>query len=418
MKTIGIIAEFNPFHNGHKYLIDRAKKITGADNVIIICSGNFVQRGTPAIWDKSVRAKIALLNGADAVFELPFFYSTASAETFARASVKFLTDLNCVDYLCFGCETDDINFLPAIASILLEEPDEFKKYLADYLKTGISFPKARIKALSKYCLLNNKLDKNQLEHLLSMPNNILAIEYLKALKYFKSSIKPVALKRIGAGYNSTNTELEFASATGIRKHLDEDDFMKISKYIPENCINIVPKNDRITLDDFDTILGSELVSNDDFSDVYGINEDLSNRINNYKSQFIDTESFIGKLQSKNYTYSAITRALLHITLDLKAKDVEEFISNEYFTFARLLGFNKKSGVLSLIKEKSSLDIISKFSTYYSTADEISKKMLDVSLKADDLYRMVYMNKYKKQLPTEFERQIVICQPNKRTTPLI
>ena len=163
MKTLGIIAEFNPFHNGHKYLIDKARKVTGADNIVIICSGNYVQRGTPAIWDKGVRTKMALLNGADAVFELPYFYSTASAETFAHASVKFLNDLNCIDYLCFGCETEDINILPVVASILLEEPEEYKTYLAKYLKTGISFPKARINALNKYCRLNGHFDKQQLE---------------------------------------------------------------------------------------------------------------------------------------------------------------------------------------------------------------------------------------------------------------
>lgn len=407
MKTVGIIAEFNPFHNGHKYLIDRAKELTNADNVVIICSGNYVQRGTPAIWDKSIRAKSALINGADVVFELPFFYSTASAETFARASVKFLNDLNCVDYLCFGCEANDINILPEVASILLEEPEDYKTYLTDFLKTGISFPKARINALIKYCLSNNRLNKKQLEHLMSMPNNILAIEYFKALNFFDSSIEPVPIKRIGADYNSTDTTLEFASATGIRKHLIQNEFDKISGYIPENCIDIVPQNEKLSLNDFDTVLGTKLISMNDFSDIYGISEDLSNRINNCKFKFMDTESFIEQLQSKNYTYSAISRALLHITLDLKANDVEEFIHSEYFGFARLLGFNKSSSALSLINKKSHLDIISKFATYYNDAKDISKKMLDLSIKADNLYRMIYMNKYKKQLPTEFERQIII-----------
>lgn len=408
MKTIGIIAEFNPFHNGHKYLIAKAKKATKADNVVIICSGNYVQRGMPSIWDKSIRTKMALLNGADAVFELPFYFSTASAETFARAAVKFLIDLNCIDYICFGCEGDDIKLLPTVAGILLEEPDEYKKYLAKYLKTGISFPKARINALSKYCLINNRFDEHQLEHLMSMPNNILAIEYLKALKFFKSSIKPIAIKRIGAEYNSTNIDLEFASATGIRKHLNQNNFDKISKYLPENCINTVPSNKKITLSDFDAVLGTKLVSKDDFSDIYGINEELSNRINNHKAEFIDTESFIEKLQSKNYAYSAISRALLHITLDLKAKDTEDFVEAGYFTFARLLGFKKKSTVLSLIKQTSHIDIISKLSTYHNDAYDISRKMLDISITADNLYRMIYMNKYKEQIPTEFERQIVIC----------
>lgn len=407
MKTIGIIAEFNPFHNGHKYLIDKAKRITGADNVVIICSGNYVQRGMPAIWDKSIRAKMALLNGADAVFELPLYYSTASAETFARASVKFLDDLNCIDHLCFGCEADDFEILPTVANILSDEPADYKNYLNDFLRTGISYPKARIEALNKYCINNNSLTAEQLEQLMSMPNNILAIEYLKALRYFNSSIQPIPIKRIGAGYHSEETNLTFASATGIRNKLVQKDFPELSNLIPENCINELPIDNTITLNDYNAILGAKLLSFNDFSDIYGVNEELSNRINNLKYEFVDIETFIAKLQSKNYTYSAISRALLHIVLDLKTKDVEEFIDNDYFAFARLIGFNKNSNILSIIKENSSLDIISKLSTYYNNADVLSRKMLDISIKADVLYRMIYMNKYKEYIPTEFERQIVI-----------
>lgn len=407
MKTIGIIAEFNPFHNGHKYLIDEAKKITGADNVIIICSGNYVQRGMPAIWDKSIRTKMALSNGADAVFELPVYYSTASAETFARASVKFLDDLNCIDYLCFGCEVDNYDIIPAVANILYDEPAEYKNYLSENLKTGISYPKARANALSKYCTENGSLIGDQIEQLMSMPNNILAIEYLKAINLFNSSIKPVPIKRIGAEYHSKETNLKFASATGIRNKLVQQDFNEISDLIPDNCVDALPLNKIITLKDFDTILGAKLLSTNDFSDIYGVNEELSNRIKNIKSGFIDFESFIEKLQSKNYTYSAISRALLHIVLDLKTTDVEEFIDNNYFSFARLIGFNKNSDILSIIKENSSLNIISKLSTYYNNADVLSRKMLDISIKADELYRMIYMNKYNEYIPTEFERQIAI-----------
>ena len=408
MTTVGIVAEFNPFHNGHKYLIEQARKHTGADNVIVICSGNYVQRGTPAIFDKFKRTEMAIKNGVDALFELPVIYSTASAELFARASVKFLDALNCVDYLCFGCEEDNLNALTAISSILSNEPDEYKIYLNNCLRLGISFPKARENALSQYCKVNNLLDEVQITSLLSEPNNILAIEYMKAIKFFHSPIKPVAIKRIGAGYHSTNTDLMFASATGIRKHLSQNDFNKISEYLPENCMDIIPYDKPITFSDFDTILGAKLLSGNDFSDIYGINEDLSNRINNYKFEFIDMGSFMEKLQSKNYTYSAISRALFHIMLDIKTADVEDFIAKGYFTYARLLGFNRNSKILSLIKENSNLDIISKFADYYNCAEGISKNMLDISLKADNLYRMIYMNKYKEHIPTEFERQIVIC----------
>lgn len=440
MKTVGIIAEFNPFHNGHKYLIEQAKQTTGADNVIIICSGNYVQRGLPAIWDKSIRTKMALLNGADAVFELPFYYSTASAETFARAAVKFLNDLNCVDYLCFGCETKKIELLQVIADILLDEPLDFKNLLAKALKTGISYPKARTIAITEY--LNNKnividkiptakipstnnileseinstlsgsalnSDKNLIlpDNILSMPNNILAIEYLKALKLFNSNIKPVPIVRIGAGYHSCDTNLEFASATGIRNKLAARDTDDLGFLIPDNTLDFLSLGKYIVAKDFNSLLGTKLIEQNSFSHIYGINDELSNRINNYKYDFTDFDNFIKKIQSKNYTYSAISRALLHIMLDLKEDDVAEFIHKDYFKFGRLLGFKKSSDILSIIKKNSKIDIISKFSTYYNSSDATSKKMLDISINADHIYRMIYMTKYKIFFPTEQERQIVI-----------
>lgn len=429
MKTVGIIAEFNPFHNGHKYLIEHAKKETGADNVVIICSGNYVQRGLPAVWDKSIRTKMALLNGADAVFELPFFYSTSSAETFARASVKFLNDLNCVDFLCFGCETKNFYSLQVIADILLDEPLAYKNLLAHALKTGISFPKARNTALSQYLNDNFSIfDKNStsdiyginnpeknttlcnncfdLNYILSMPNNILAIEYLKALKLFNSKIKPVPIMRIGAGYHSTDTKLCFASATGIRTKLKDRDTDTISSLLPCNTLDFLSLKKFIVAEDFNSILGAKLIALNDFSHIYGINVELSNRINNYKYKFTDFDTFIQKLQSKNYTYSAISRALLHIVLDLNENDVCQFINNGYFKFGRLLGINKSSKILSLIKKNSTIDIINKFSTYYNNSDAISKKMLDTTINADHIYRMIYMTKYKEFIPSEPERQIV------------
>lgn len=407
MSTIGIIAEFNPFHNGHKYLIDEARKITGADNVVIICSGNYVQRGTPAIINKSDRTFMALSNGADAVFELPVFYSTASAETFARSSVRFLDKLNCIDYLCFGCEYDDLNLLSQISNILLNEPSEYKRLLSEALKNGISFPKARMNALISYYSTNENIDKNQISDILSLPNNILAIEYLKALKLFHSKIQPIPIKRQGAGYHSSDLDCKYASATGIREQLQDTKINSIKKSVPKNCYPIISKNNTITINDYDTLLGYKLISHNDFSHIYGINPELSNRINNHKYDYTNIADFTTLLQSKNYTYSAISRALIHIALDITEEDVTNFISNDYFSYARLLGFNKKSDILSIIKEKSSLSIISKYSTFYNQSHGLTKKMLDISINSDHIYRMLYMNKYHEYMPTEFENKIFI-----------
>lgn len=409
MTTVGIIAEFNPFHNGHKYLIDKAKKITNADNVIVICSGNYVQRGTPAIVDKSIRAEMAIQNGVDAFFELPVFYSTASAELFARASITFFIKLGCVDYLCFGCESDHPENVSTIASLLCKEPDEYKKYLNDFLKSGLSFPKARIRALTKYCKNNNILSEKDIDLLLSNPNNILAIEYIKALKLFDSDIKPIPIKRIGAGYSSLDIHQEFPSATGIRNELIHNAGSNFDGLIPDNCLKLLTNADSVIPDDFSSILGYKLIHENSFDNYYGVNENLSNRINNLKFDYCGIADFTAKLQSKNYTYSGISRALLHIILDIKKSDVEEFIEAGYFTFARLLGFRQNSQILSLIKEKSSINIISKFSSFYGKSHGVTRKMLDINMKADELYRMIMMNKYSHIIPTEFERKIIIIK---------
>lgn len=403
MKTIGIIAEFNPFHNGHKYLIEKAKRITKADNVVVVCSGNFVQRGEPAFFDKSIRAEAALMNGADVVLELPVMYSTASAETFAFAAVRLLDKLNCIDYLCFGCETDNIKSLPVIANILFSEPLDYKNMLSVYLKNGFSYPKARAKALTDYCNENNISDESDVAQILNQANNILAIEYLKALKKFHSSMKPLAIKRIGPSYNSEKTESTFASATGMRKAMKNN--AAVTKFIPENCADLYRECNYMEWNDFSTIMGYKLIQDNDFSHYADISNDLANRIHNLQSDYTDVQSFIEELHAKNYTHAGISRSLTHILLNITQNDMNTLIADDYLNYARILGFRKNNKILSIIKEKSSLEIVSKFSTFYKNTDGVTRMMMDASIKADALYRMTYMNKYGKKLPTEFERRI-------------
>lgn len=408
MKTAGIIAEFNPFHNGHKFLIDSVKKVTDADHIVILCSGNFVQRGLPAVFDKTERAKTAILNGADVVFELPCCYSTASAETFATASVCFFHKLECIDYLCFGCETSNTDLLKKIANVLFIEPDSYKKTLSECLKKGITFPAARAFSLKNYFQnISAIFNEKEFDEIVSSANNILAIEYLKALKKFHSSIQPVFIKRVGAGYNDAGFNYKFASATGIRKKLSENNSADIFSFVPENSYDLIKDNKCIYLKDFSQILGYKLLNKENFEQYYDVSLFLSNRINHLKYNFTDYENFISDLQSKNYTYSGISRCLCHILLGITEEDISYFSENGYIKYGRLLGFRKGTNILSKIKEKSQIDIISKFSDYYDHCDAYSKKMLDLNIKADLLYRMIYMNKFQAELPTEFERQLFI-----------
>ena len=405
MTTIGMIAEFNPFHKGHKYIIDKAKSITGADNVIVICSGNYVQRGEPAIFDKTIRTKAALSNGADAVFELPVYYSTASAEMFARAGVKFLTDLGCVDYLCFGCETEHIKMLPTIANVLENEPDEYKALLKKSLADGDSFPKARSNALKKYLNDTKGISQNEVEITLKSPNNILAIEYMKAIKHLGSPLKPLAIKRIGADYSSLDVTDDFVSATAIRNELKLKH--DIEKLVPADAYMHYEGTKPLFMTDFDLLLGDALINGRNYQDFYGVTEELSNRINNQKNDYTDIQHFLMQIDSKNNTKTSISRALLHIMLNIKKADIREAIQSGYFTSARLLGINRGSNLISLINDNIKIPLISKYSRHYENATGLDKKLLDIQLYADELYRLVYMIKYKEIIPNEFERQIVV-----------
>ena len=215
MKIAAVIAEYNPFHNGHAYQLHEIRRQTGADFILVMMSGDFVQRGAPACIDKYARCRMALNAGADMVCELPIYGALGSAEIFAESAVSLLNHLGCIDYLCFGAETIAPSLFDAIIPILSDEPEEYKSLLQTGLKNGMNFPAARSQAL---CSL---LGDARCCGILNQPNNILAIEYMKALYKSKSRIRPFPIKRSGAGYHSTDITAGFSSATAIRRQLSE-----------------------------------------------------------------------------------------------------------------------------------------------------------------------------------------------------
>ena len=233
-RVLGIIAEYNPFHNGHMYHLQKAKEQSGAQYCICVMSGNFVQRGNTSIVNKWKKAEMALLNGVDLVIELPTIYSVASAEGFSLGAIKLLNNLKIVDAISFGTETSDFAALNNISSIVNEEPMKYKSILNSELKKGLSFPKARENALMLY--LN---DNKRYDNILNTPNNILAIEYLKALKKIKSTIQPIPIKREKVYYNDNVIVDEFASATAIRKLLKNEEFSEIRKVVPKRLLKML-----------------------------------------------------------------------------------------------------------------------------------------------------------------------------------
>jgi len=232
MKVVGLITEYNPFHNGHLYHIQKALELTGADRVVVVMSGNYVQRGTPALMPKELRTKAALCNGASLVLELPLAYATGTAEQFAFGAVSILHKLGCIDTLCFGSECGNIEILQEIASILHSETDEYKTLLQQFLREGASFPVARSKALDT--LYPGKNYKSILDH----PNNILGIEYLKSLLRLKSTINPCTIKRSASEYHDTKLNASFSSATAIRQALISGDVAVLKGHVPDNVYSL------------------------------------------------------------------------------------------------------------------------------------------------------------------------------------
>lgn len=403
MKTVGIICEYNPFHNGHLYQINKAKELTGADFVVAIMSGNFVQRGTPSIIDKHTRTKICLENNIDLVVEIPVHFATASAEYFAFCAISILNKMNIIDYICFGCEYDNLEVLGDIAEFLVNEPEKYTEMLKSHMRNGLSFPKSREAAIKKHFHYNFDISE-----IISSPNNILAIEYLKAIKKLNSKIKPVGVKRIGSGYNEQGLKGEFSSATSIRNYIKNspETINELEYTVPYKVKDVIKYP--IFEDDFSLLLGNRLSSADTTMDIFSVNESLGKRINNLKNNFTGYSSFSNELKTKNITLTSVNRALLHILLDIKDSDVQDYLNDGSSYYLRILGFKKASSkLLTELKARTKLPIISKISDYDSILEGHGKNMLKKNLEADNLYRLVLMNKFQTIIPNEYKTGIII-----------
>lgn len=414
MKTVGLITEYNPFHNGHKYHIEEAKRLTCADAAVVVMSGDFVQRGTPAITDKFIRAKAAVLGGADLVFELPTCFATASAEFFAEGAVQLLDRLGAVDYVCFGSECGDISVLSSIADILLDEPDIFKESLQNKLRSGSNFAKARAEAFAE-CY-------PEYTEIIKSPNNILGIEYIKAIKKTGSRLIPCTIIRKGNDYHDDTCNYELSSATAIRKLINNASFESIADYVPENVTglyqNAINKSLPITEDDFSQMLYFKLLSdinnNIPLSSYFEINDELANRILKLLPEYKGFADFAMLLKNKSLTYSRICRALTHVLLGIEASDIDNFKQDGWVYYARLLAMSSKtegSTTLNAISKKSTFPLITAGGTLKKvlsddTLCESGKRQLKIDILADNLYQHVAGIKYNETPVAELSRRFL------------
>ena len=388
MKVSGVITEYNPFHNGHKYQLDKIREETHSDYIIVAMSGNFVQRGTPAFLDKYLRTEIALKCGADLVLEIPVIGATASAESFANAGVSILNSTGVVSYLCYGVEKKS-DIISKIASFLRNPSTKFNEKLATYTKSGDSFPVARAKAL---CNFFPDEEKAAVEDILKTPNNILGIEYEKVLK--STSISGHQIKRIGEDYHSTNLSSAFASASAIREAVFNDySLSDIGKYVPKEMYEILKTstsnfNTCVKPDDISQLLYYKLIlgMQNSFDSYLDCTDELSAKICNNIYQFESFTQFSSLLKSKNYTLTRINRVLTHILLDIKKTDT---LPENNAPYLRVLGFKKgSSALLHEIKEKASAPLITKVADASSQLSPHSYEIFKKDIFASDLYRSI------------------------------
>lgn len=440
MRITGIICEYNPFHNGHKYQIDKIKS-EGTDYVIAAMSGDWVQRGEPAIIDKYSRTLMALRNGVDLVLEIPTIYSTGSASDYAMGGVSLLDGLGCVDELCFGCEAPDESALDKVTDFMINNQEKLAQEIALLMKDGNSYPKSRELALSKY------FDEHVLEGL-SKPNNILAIEYKKAIHNLGSSIHTKAILRQGSQYSDTELNINsYSSATAIRKNIissydfvtNDDSYLHDSEPAVSNYMSLSGSNIRqamseplspiinhvpgsayeilleklgktypLVTQNFSRELAYKLIHDrvNGYEQYLDVSREIADKIRNNINYFESFDQFCNLLKTKELTYSRISRCLTHILLDIRQDSIP---ADKKTPYARILGFRKDSeSVFGEIKEHASIPLISKLADADKYLTEKELAILGKDVQASHIYELVSACKYQnKNHVNEFTRPMII-----------
>lgn len=377
MNVVGIIAEYNPFHEGHAYQIQKAKEQCGAEFAVVVMNGDFVQRGEPAIFDKYTRTKEALLGGADLIFELPVRFGLSSAGDFAMGGILAMNALPFVTHLCFGTETGDLTPLLQAATFLCDEPDSYRTRVKHFVKQGILYPKARSLALAAESGLPTETWDS--------PNNILGLEYCVALQKLHSKIKPFTIRREGQGYHDNDTPAlsDFPSATFLRKQIRK-----------------AGEKENLSLSDFSSLIGYSLLTAKDLCRIKDITPDLSDRIRNELPKYREINEFVKTIKNPSLTTGRIKRSFFQCLFDIEKEE-------PVMPYLRVLGMKKEASSLLSQKENASCQILTKLAFDVPKMDDTAKKLFAKDLLASDLYRQVFCHKYNQTLPNEYQHSPIV-----------
>ncbi len=404
--NLGIIAEYNPFHNGHLEHILQSKKMTDPTYTICIMSGNFTQRGIPAIVDKWSRAQMALENGIDIVIELPTIYSISSAESFAYGNVKILDSLKLIDFFSFGSECGSLDILDEFATVLYNEPKEYITLLKHELSKGLSYPKARENALLLY--LN---DIRRYANVLSNPNNILAIEYLKARKKLKSHMIPITVERTAVNHNSKIASGKYASSSAIREKLSKEE--EITSYVPCNTFDILENSIKygkivLSLSKFEKeiIYIFRRMTVSEIASLPDVSEGLENKFKSAANECNTVKELINIIKSKRYTETRIQRIILYALLGITKSKLNELY--RITPYIRILGMTSKGKeFLSLLKyENPKLPIITSVKDFLDiNKNKLLYEMIAIDIFATNLYTIGFDHEPYANL--DFTKKLVI-----------
>lgn len=412
MKIVGLITEYNPFHAGHLYHMQQARKLTGADYCVILMSGSFVQRGEPAIFDKYLRTKTALLAGADLVLEIPAAFSTASAHEFAAYGVALLSAIG-VDAVVFGSECGQIEILKQAAYALNHESAEFQERLRKGLKAGLTYPQARAKALGETQAGGTRVENVEDFHantdvsnshiwssILNSPNNILGIEYLRAAEDLHSPMEFYTISREGSGYHEDAlSEAKFPSASAIRGIVrnslskDKDLLDILSSHLPAVTHPAYTGAVPVFVDDFSELLNAAVLQMQATFSIADLSPELAARLTKPPYCPLSFEERIQALKTRQLTYTRVSRALLHLVLGMREEDISRWKDEGYALYVRILGFRRQSSpLLSCLHKKSSIPLITKMADAAQNLSPSALALLDQEVYASHLYQTVRMKR--------------------------
>lgn len=410
-KITGIIVEYNPLHKGHRYHIEQAKSLTGCDALVAVMSGDFVQRGEPAIVDKQARTKMALAAGVNLVFEIPAIYAIQDAKGFALGSVGVLERTGVVTDIVFGSESGILEDLDRLAERLHHPDASLLEKQRGYMKSGLSFPNARKMALSDL----SEGGENAPETTLALSNNILAIEYLKALRHFHSDIAPATIRREGAPYNDLALNDRFSSASAIRKWIREGHNELIEAAMPFEAYQLLRQEfDQKQAPSFLEALGSFMIpflrarNRDHIKRYSGVVEGLDLRFVESAKRSDTIQALLDGVKTKRFTYAKLRRILLYLLFEIDDELIRE--SNAYGPqYIRVLGFDSVGQeTLKLLRSRSRLPVLSTGSTFLKMLRKLEKpgfaerldpefryalfrKQIELNFRMTDFYRKTFFN---------------------------